>query len=118
MVDRLAVRVQSACTNKLTRVLALAADAGLVVGATDVRSAALEAAVVLADLAHPAVGVDDALHLGALHVGVARVARAARAVGPVVHGLALGVGPTRRWARTRVYALTVDARVRGRAVSV
>lgn len=36
VVDRLAVRVQSACTDELARVLTLAADAGLVVGATDV----------------------------------------------------------------------------------
>lgn len=118
MVDCLAVRVQSARTHKLAGVLALATDAGLVVGAADVRPAALEAAVVLADLAHAAVGVDDALHLGALHVGVTRVARLTGAVGPVVHGLTLGVGPTGRRAGARVYALTVDARVCGWAVGV
>lgn len=118
MVDRFAVCVQSACTHKLARVLALATDAGLVVGATDVRPAALKAPVVLADLAHATVGVDDTLHLGALHVGVTRVARSAGAVGPVVHGLALGVGPTGRRAGARVYALTVYACVCGRAVSV
>lgn len=36
----------------------------------------------------------------------------------MVHGLALGVGPTRRRAGTRVYALTVDAGVCGRAVGI
>lgn len=118
MVERLAVGVQAAGPDKLTRVLALTTDTRLVVRAAGVRATSLYAPVVLADLSHSAVRVYDALHLGALHVGVSRVAGAARAVGTVVHRLALGVGSAGGRAGTRVDTLTVDAGVSRGTVKV
>lgn len=118
VVDGLALCTESAGPHKLARVLALSADARLVVWAAGIRTTTLHASVVLADVANRALRVDDALHFGALHVGIPRVAGTAAAVRSMVHRLALGVWSTRRGASARIDAATVDAGVRRRAVEV
>lgn len=111
VVESLAVGVQATSPDKLTGVLALTTDARLVVWAADIRTTSLYAPVVLADLSYPAVRVYDALHLGALHVGVSRVTRATRAVGTMVNWLALSIRSAGSRAGTGVDALTIDAGV-------
>lgn len=118
VVDRLAQSVQAARSNKLARVLTLATDTCLVVWAARVRPAALKAPVVLADHSDTTVGINHTLHLGAFHLGIASVARATSAVRTVVHRLALSVGSTCRRACARVHALTIDAGLCCRTISI
>lgn len=119
VVPGLAFGVEAADVGQTADVLALAVDAGLLVGTVVVVATALYAAVVVTDESGQAFTVSCTLGLrlvlDAHNVGVATVSRQTRAVRVVVDGTAQGVTTTGAEHAARVLADAVDARLVRRA---
>lgn len=119
MVPGLAFGVEAADVGQAADVLALAVDAGLLVGTVVVMATALYAAVVVTDESGQAFAVSRTLGLrlilDAHNVGVATVSRQTRTVRVVVDGTAQGVTATGAEHAARVLADAVDTRLVRRA---
>lgn len=113
MVVRLAVGVHPADVGQAADVLALAVDAGFLVGAVVVVATALYATVVVTNESMEALIVSCALRLWLIseadHVGVPPMSRQARAVGVVVDWATQGVAATGTVDSARVLTDAVDA---------
>lgn len=113
MIAWLAVRIDTANIRQATHVMALAIDAGFLIGAVVVMTTALYAAVVVTDESVQAFIVSCTFRLWLVseadHVGVSTMTRQARTISVMVDGAAEGVPTTCSVNTARILTDAINA---------